>query len=347
MGDAEDFSQEELEILGEVEETEELEAPGEPVAEDQEGEPDPEETNPALKEPEPEPEAEEAAQPEEGQLEAVPDEEPQSNIDKRIGKVVGEKKQLERRFELFKTLGAEKFYELHPEDAPSGYKPTVTAPQNTTPTAVKDTSYEAAKGLIVQDGPYAGKTLAEVREADQFAAMEMFMAHQQSVIKQNAEVEARHQSYLDEAERDLLNFRSTFAKDHFEKDLDGLSDTENEEVDQAVKAIIDFIQDPKNGTTNLNVAYHFLNKDNIISQALNKGAKGLADKLRQSPSASIRSGAGDTAGGSKYDTFMQMSPAQMASKMNNMSDRQVTEFINKAPNALKDKFPGVDWDPIG
>ena len=88
-------------------------------------------------------------------------------------------------------------------------------------------------------------------------------------------------------------------------------------------------------------AYLLMTLDDRIKQARKEGATGI---IKQTDEAvpSVRGGGGKSATG--FDTYMTMSAEQLAAKMNDMSENEYLEFINKAPDKLKKKYPHIDWD---
>jgi len=362
----EGFTPEELVELGEVEPQEEpAQEPGnpepgtegEPAIDDPPADPGQEPEQPAEPEPNVDPDKEGEQEPEPGGQEPVPGE-PKSNLDKRIDALTWEKNETKRELELIKTLGVEKYYELHPDKAPADYK--APAPKNTQPTPaqvstqIQDTSPAAAANLIVDSGTHKGKTLAEVQKVDPMAAADLYISWKLNTERANDEVRAEQAKQATaaeeekaQAERDVSTFKETFAKNHYGKeDLKALSSDEVAGVDGALQQVIDFISDPKNHTTNLDVAYTYLFKDKIIEDALKNGARNLGNKLKQNPGHTVQGGSGDRPAGNKWESFEQMSEHQMVSKMNNMSEKEYGGFLKDAPQSLKDKFPGIDWDPI-
>jgi hypothetical protein len=47
-----------------------------------------------------------------------------------------------------------------------------------------------------------------------------------------------------------------------------------------------------------------------------------------------------------YEAYEGMSDNQFRATINSMTDKTYRDFINKAPQSLKEKFPKVDWAPL-
>jgi len=356
-----DFTQEELVILGEVEpQKETLEDPGNPESESEGKQ---EETTDEDQKTDEDEKPEHLAETDgnvdlsgSGGNDDVPGKR-DSNAEARIKELTWEKESTKRELELIKTLGVDKYYELNPDKAPEGYKPLQGKEQATpdqSPGTIQDTSPASAAKLLVNSGEYEGKTLEEVKEIDPIAAADLYINWKMEIERSNEKVRADQAKQSDleveeakQAERDIDTFKETLAKNHYGKEaVSNLSSEELNGVESALSQVLEFIKDPKNGTTNLMVAYRNVFHEKIIRDALKSGAKGLGDKLKQGPTKTVHGGAGDRPAGNRWESFEQMSENQMVNNMNGMSEKNYASFIKEAPQSLKDKFPSVDWDPI-
>ena len=108
-----------------------------------------------------------------------------------------------------------------------------------------------------------------------------------------------------------------------------------------------FMAETGRGSGILKDAYFLMNQDGLLKDAEKKGAKSLAKKISGSNSVpSVKTGTAGGGGGNIYDDALALTPSEMAGRLDNMTEGQMKDFINKAPAKVKARFPGIDWDPL-
>ena len=176
------FSQEELVILGEVEAPQEAKEGAVSEAQEQpkeEAKGEPEGEAEATEEKAPEPTEQAAEEKTEsatgGKEESQEDEEEteQTKVQKRINQLTWERKETERKLDLLKRLGPERYFEVYPEERPKDADKRPETSQSIQTDRVL--SFSEAQHLRVQGGTYNGLTLAEVYQQDPTMAFDMYL----------------------------------------------------------------------------------------------------------------------------------------------------------------------------
>lgn len=348
-----DFSDEELVILGEEVETKTDQDP-EPKPGDDPGkkpEEDPE------KKPEQEPEPKEGDDKDEKDPETDPEKEPEPEdgrvpID-RFNKIYGENEHNKRsqtetnkKLEFLKTVGPDEYYKKYPDEKPIDAEEPEKKPLVKSGVSDPDDILKGAGEMQISGGQYDGQTLREVADVDPLAAMTILNDHREGIKADEQAREKADNDYKLEAQQDIDTFNDTRAQESFDKKYGELSDSEKTQVDGSLSEVMDFVEDTKNKTTNLDLAFLAINKDSLLESAMKKGAEELTKKIQQPHTLSIDSNGGDGGQVTGYDAFLVMTPEQLAEKIDKMTDAQVAEFINNAPANVRERFPKADWDPI-
>ncbi len=323
-----EFTQEELEILGEETPDEEPETPSEDeddTGESQESEEKPEET-PASEEKE-EPEAEPK---EEGEGEKEKGPVPYD----RFSKVYGEKKELERKLELFRK-DPEEYFKQYPDEKPKGE-------QQKEQEKTDIPTFGEAGNLVVQGGEYDGLTLRQVYEKDPFTAQDIYMQYRESLLAHQREEQETSTRLKEESDKEVNSFASERAKDLFDKDLDKLSEKEVTQINQEINETLDWMAKTGRGAGNLKDGYILKNLDKLLENATKKGASGLVNQLKKPSSSSISSKR--TSSDTSMNNYLNMDINQLAAVIDNMGDQEFLNFKKNAPPALREKLPGLDWD---
>ncbi len=331
----EEFTPEERAALGEAE-------PAAPVAEKAE---------PIEKGPEPKAEEKPAEDKsaEEKPAEAEPTKEEQAAIDKKgarfeDGYVIdedGAKIPLERfrkiyyeaqegirtkeKLHLLKTLGPEKFYEVHPEEKPDDYVPLG---QKVNPLDMRATYPQP-------DHPYQGLTLREIMKQDPEEGTNLLRNYE---IVQRGKGDTRKREF-EETAAEANEFASIVAKEMFSKDsLDALTLEEAE----TIKGLIDSTY--QWGVTNgkqkyrLSDVWRLKNKADPVKQE--KALKSLEKK----PAVKSIGSGGGSAGLSGFEAYEAMTEDELTTTIDKMPDKKAAEFFKKAPDSLRKKYPKIPWD---
>lgn len=301
MGDEEEFTKEEKEILGEAEEEEGQETQDESKASGEKQKSETEQTT-------------ESAEAEEEQAEEEQNMVPQSRVDQ----IVREREDLKRKNDLLKR-DPDAYQKLYPDEFEEE-----EAEQKVTP--IKD--------FVIQDGPYKDKSLSEVYQIDPIAANTI---HFNLLEEQKAEKEQR--SNLEkQSQQELIEFSDTMAKEMFGKEKVGdLPEKEGKQVDDTINKILDWMAETGRGGGNITDAYFLMNKEKILTEAAEKGVKTLIDT--SSKGVKTVSSKKDIEGKSGYDKFTDYTVDQLATYIDGLSEKEADDFGKNAPQELKDKFP--------
>jgi len=336
----EEFTAEELEILGETPpepEPEASEAPVEepeteeaPVEEVEEGE----ETT-ALDE------LLEAEQPEEDE-EEIPDDGKVPYT--RFAKVTGQRNELKQKFDLLRR-DPEAYFKLYPDEKPEQEKPP-DAPA----------TLDNIDNLTVQGGQYDGLTLAEVREQspDHAAILEaqyiktaipQIVQNQVQQALKATEQQQQQQQYVEESQREIDSFKDSRAQEFFKKPLNNLSTTEAQKLDKLIDQCISWGKTNQRGGGKLEDIYYLMTRDKQLVKAKAAGAGALIDAATKGGKVrSIRSGGDAESVGTGFDRLLDLSPDKAANEIEKMPDKEFAKLMKQGSSELRTKYPGWPWE---
>jgi hypothetical protein len=260
---------------------------------------------------------------------------------KRFTEVYREAKAGERtkeKFDLFKRLGPEAYYQAFPEEKPAeaaAQQPAEEIRQRSTPDV--DTG-----GLVVQQpgGSYDGMTLREVFDVDPVFATRL----QTEYLWQQREDQARQASEMtrlqSESKAEIETFAGNIAKELFDKEPASLSKDEELKIAKTIQDVLDFMKTTHRGGGFIHDAYQLMTMDKKLSEARNKTAANVVDSLRKAPVGHIGGGPSQTAA----NDYEGMTEGQLSETVGNMTDAEKVTFYAKATPALRRKFPSWPWD---
>jgi hypothetical protein len=343
MGDInEQFTKEELVTLGEVEAEPSKEAPEE-AKEPEKAEATEEKGSAEVKEPETEQAAEPTESATEGKEETQEDEEDLTEpvkVQKRINKLTWERRETERKLDLLKRLGPDKYFEVYPDEKPKDSPPPQTAKVD------RVLSFSEALNLRVNGGTYDGKTLAEVYQENPVIATDMYIDLRDKQRDAIAQANMSQVKLREESEKEITTFSRTLSKEMFEKDFETLTEDDGKRIEVVIADVLDWMEKTGRGGGRIEDAYFLMNKENLIKNAKSDGAKSLVKNLKQGSVASVKGQKDGAAKKTGYEAYDGMSDNQFRATINSMTDKTYRDFINKAPQSLKEKFPKVDWAPL-
>lgn len=241
----------------------------------------------------------------------------------------------QRKLNLFKELGADRFYELYPEEKPAGHKPAAREEQ--TPTIPANMG-----AMVVQGGPYNGQTLNEVYQQDPAYATSMQNQYLDGQREKVTSVTKMREDMKREADTEITAFSDQLSTDIFGKKAGELSKEEGAKIAESIQATLDWMARTKRGAGIIADAYFLMNRENILKAAHEKGGKAALASLTKPAIASIDTGGGKGPVG--MDAFEAMTSDQLASKVEGMTEKEYAKFLKDAPASLKTKHPGLPWD---
>ncbi len=321
MGD-EEFSKEELEILGESEEEsgQDTQDTSEDKGESQEEESKTEQTTETE-----EAETEETEQEEEEEKENMV---PQSRVDQ----IVREREEEKRKNDLLRR-DPQAYYEKYPDEKPEE-KETETA----------QTTFADVAHMRVQGGTYNGKTLQEVYDADPFTAMAIYNDYRDEQRETQRKTVETQERLKRESEQEVNTFTEKMAHEMFGKEKDNLESKETKQLDTFIDGILNWMEETGRANTMAD-AYILMNHEEILKAAQVKSTKALIDGLSKGTvkSATTQKSDEEKTG---YGRFMEYSEQQLADHIDSLSDAEMDNFIKNAPAKLKEKHPKAfaAWD---
>lgn len=344
MGENE-FTPEELEILGET--------PVEPEKVDQETPTEVEgETETEVKEPEPEVKEPEHTEEEKAAVEKmglrieegfIVDADGTKIPPKRWKQMYFESKELERgktelerKFTLYKELGQEKYYELYPDEKPANWQPQKEENIQTQPK-----SFDMGEMKVV-GGEYDGYTLNEVYQVNPAYATYLQNEYLNSEREKVATVAQQQENIRKESEKELSEFTETLNNEFYPgKKLEELTEGEQRNIANTIQATLDWMSKTKRGSGRLDDAYFLMHREEQLKEAKTKGGKLALESLTKKPVIPSLDNKGGVAEGSNYDT---MTTEQLAQKIADMPDVKAMEFMKNASPTIKAKHPTLPWD---
>jgi hypothetical protein len=305
MGE-EDFTEEELEILGESEEdiqvSEEPEPEGEKEQEEGVVDDSPDEES-----------ASEAEEQEDTARHSPPDDNfvPQA----RYNEIYLQKKDLERQL-------AEKDAKREAQSPPSRVD---------------------YRNVPVEGGEYDGLTLEEVAERDPLYAQQLIIDAEIDRRLEEEKARQKKVALLEESQKEIESFGMFLAEDIAPgiKDLDALTEAQKIQVNGKIEEVQDWMDKTGRGGGIIQDAYFLMHKDDMLSKASQAGAENLAKALPQSrPGVSNKKGSENV---SVYDKFIGAGRDTLSSTIKDMPEEQFLAFLKNAPPAFKEKVPDL-WD---
>ncbi|HSW65043.1 MAG TPA: hypothetical protein VLH56_17290 [Dissulfurispiraceae bacterium] len=241
----------------------------------------------------------------------------------------------QRKLNLFKELGADKFYEHYPDEKPAGYKPANRELR-------QETGVPANIGeMVVQGGPHDGKTLNEVYQDDHAYATLMQNQYLDGLKEKETETKRKQDSERERTLSEVTQFADTRAVEMFGKKYDELPEVEKARINAITSDVLDWIGKTMR-TVYIDDAYYLMNRDAIIKSAHEKGGKAALASLSKPAIPSIDTGGGKGAVG--MDAYESMTSEQLAAKVADMTDAQLSKFLKEAPQSVRSKHSSLPWE---
>jgi hypothetical protein len=246
-----------------------------------------------------------------------------------------------RKLNLIKELGPDKFYELHPEERPEGWKPP--APKAPARATIPAEQYgNLTYGNKDPNHPWNGLTLREIHEQDPIAAkalLDQYIANEAASVRSEQE---QQEKWRKDSETEINTFSDVRAKEMFGKELGKCSAEEQEKVKGVIASTLDWMTKTKRGAGNIEDAYFLMNKDTILESERTKGSKAALESLNKPGVPSISAGKGSQAVVST--DVSAMTTAQLSNHIYGLPESKMMEFLRTAPAELKAKHPTLPWD---
>jgi len=246
---------------------------------------------------------------------------------KRFSKVYGEMKTTTEKFDLFKRLGPDDYYNVYPDEKPEEVKEVPEAP----------VSISEAANMVINGGPYDGKTLGQVAETDPLSAMAMYDEYRADQRKQ-IEDDNRLKT---ESETEETNFKSEQAKELFNREYSNLTAIEQGKIDGVISSALGWMESTGRGGGNLFDAHYLMNREAELSAAKGTAAASAVEAIGKGAVQSISGRKGDVQTG--LGAYVNLTRDQLADKLEAMSESERSTFYEKAPANLKAKFPDLPW----
>ena len=328
-----EFTEEEQKILAGEEPQREPEKPAdskEPEEQEPEKKPGTEQEQ-ATSEPEKKPDAQETEEEQE---------EKKDPVQKRIDKLTWEKNEANRKIQLLKELGHQKYFEIYPDEAPAGYQPPQKAQPKPEPQHAPASMEQVGEMVVQVPGRYQGMTLNEVFEVDKAAGtilLNQYIAYENQVVQaERAKQTEAQQKQL--AVREVTNFCSARAIELYDKDLSEATDEETAEVAKVLQGVIDWQKKTKQ--LNLTVEQAYYRMRNEEKRSKEQQAKQTLEKVQTPAVGSV--GTKKVAGGELgYEALMTMSKDQLTDHIDSMPRAKFKEFMKDPNNPLRKKYPDM------
>ncbi len=252
------------------------------------------------------------------------------------------KEEAERKLNLFRELGPERYYSLYPADKPANWKPPAARP------AKEADVFDLVAQYPDPSNPYHGKTLREIYALDAAEGRRLEREYEKTRSAETeraraaaAATESQKQQIIKDAEAEVETFMDHLAGEMFAKKADALTPQEKAQVESSIQATLDWMGTTRRGAGILSDAYFLMNKEKIVADAKTKGGKGALESLQRASVPSINAGGGAATTG--MGAFEAMSRDELAARIADMDEKAFITFSKQASAALKAKHPDVPW----
>ena len=270
---------------------------------------------------------------------------------KRFGEVYRNAKEGERtkeKFDLFRRLGPEKYYEAFPEERPTGYtQPEQKAAAEQERTAAAPSAEDMGNLKVIQPGgQYDGMTLREVYDVDPVFAGQLqsnYLYEQREAARQKVE---RERTEKQTVEKEINAFGAQVAKEMFGKDVSQTPVTPEEEakVGKVIDEVVRWMTTTHRGGGIISDAYTLMVKEGIIKTVSTEASlKAIKDLSSRKGPASIDTSTSGDAKPTGFEAYLNMTEAQLETAIDRMTDQAASRFFREAPKAIRDKYPGMPW----
>lgn len=260
----------------------------------------------------------------------------------RFSEVYAEAKagrEVSRKLEQFKALGAEGYYKLYPDEKPKDAPAPSSDPSMTSPEAM----HEDLSGMVVKGGKYDGMTLGELYAENPVAAANMQWAYLNQQASRRSEAATRASRLREESEREVQTFMVARAKEAFGKEFNTLSDTERQQVEALAEEVTSWMTKTRRGGGFIEDAFFLMNKEKILTRSKSTAIQALLKSL--DPANAVPSISRGTQGksGNGYGKYMSMNADQLATEYEQMSEAEQVDFLKKAPEDFRKKHPSLPY----
>jgi hypothetical protein len=238
-----------------------------------------------------------------------------------------------RKLNLLKELGAEKFFDLYPDERPANYAPPV---KTEAAAAVSDEDFNT---MIVNGGKYNGWALGDVAKEDPLAASLMLNNYLESNRAVKEKESKRQADFQQNFEQERNQFCYNRAKELFNKS-DNFTDAEKTQAVKVYEDLSKWMIANKKSHYNMEDAYALMNKDQIIASKIAEASKAAIDKMTKPGAKSIGSISSDGKE-TGFESYMTMTEDQLSDVIDKMTDKEFKAFLKDAPKELRDKHPGI------
>lgn len=249
-----------------------------------------------------------------------------------------EAEETKHKLNLFKQLGADKYYEIYPQEKPADFQPT------SKPAPTKKLDIDDFRTVTVQGGEYDGLTLGEVAKEDPLAAQVILNNHLNAIAAEEAKVEAEKAAVIRDTQLEQEAFVVSLAKQKFGKSgqVTDYTPEEQAEIAREYNALTAWMAQNNKIIYRLEDAYRIMNHDKIIHSEKLKAAEAALKDATKNKIPAIGGGDGMTHI-TGYEAYLKMSSDALAGVIDKMTDADQRTFYAKAPKELKEKYPSLPW----
>lgn len=242
----------------------------------------------------------------------------------------------EEKYELIRKLGTDEFYKKYPDEAPEGWKPPEQKEGEGGPPQEEPDDLTMIR---ITSGEHKGKTLADLRQEDPFAAAVIYQDYRQNRQKEVETQQQEEQRRIEEAEQELVGFANSLSTKAYQKNFEDLDAGQKKTVEGEINKVLSWMNQTGRGGGHISDAYL------LMTQSSGKGkAQGLADMVSGSGAVPFVGGAGgEQASNDRFSNFMEMGDDQLAAAIERMDEGEFLTLMKEAPKELRDKHPAWPW----
>jgi hypothetical protein len=258
-----------------------------------------------------------------------------------------ERNEFKEKHELLKT-DPDAYYEKYPAEAPPPKEKEIQEEKSESVPERVATFRETLLWTINDPGQPAfhGKKIGDLMLMGPegiAAAQDYYQQYRDSVVEKVQEKQNKERSTIEAIQKADEEFLDGLSRQMFNKGLKLLEPAETAKIQEIKGSILSWMKKTRKLAYSLEDAYFVMKKNDLLKEAMEKGAKGAIEQAKAGPKHSVSATGTDMKIDSGFGAYLSMTDNQLASAIDKMNDKQFENFLKNAPSELRKKFKNVPW----